>query len=119
MKTVTLGIASRDAVSVRFLSAMEGKAQGAYITFDSVELLFRALTQSRWALLRTVAGAGPLSTGEIARRINRDARAVRRDIHALVDVGLLDRTDAGLVQFPYDTVHVNFRLGATESTNHR
>lgn len=113
MRTVTLGIANRDAVSAHFLSAMKGKVQGAYITFDSPDLLFQTLTPSRWCLLKNITGAGPLSIREIARRVNRDVRAVHRDVLALQGAGLLDRVHADLVEFPYDAVHVDFTLGAS------
>lgn len=39
-------------------------------------------------------------------------KAVHGDIHALLDAGLLDRTGDGRVVFPYDAVHVDFRLEA-------
>ena len=112
MKTVTLGIAPRDAVSTRFLAAMNGKAQGAYITFESPAVLFQTLTQMRWNIMRVITGAGPLSIREIARRVDRDVKAVHRDIHALLDVGVLERTKNGAIEFPYEAVHVDFMLKA-------
>jgi hypothetical protein len=37
-------------------------------------------------------------------------KAVHSDIHALLDAGVLDRNQQGLVVFPYDAVHVDFTL---------
>ena len=37
-------------------------------------------------------------------------KAVHRDVHALLDAGVLDRTDDGLIQFPYSAVRVDFTL---------
>ncbi|MGF6766268.1 putative transcriptional regulator [Paraburkholderia sp. GAS33] len=112
MKTVTLGVASRDAVTKRFLAAMNGKAQGTFISFDSPELLFQTLTQLRWSMIQAITGAGALSIREIARRVDRDVKAVHRDVHALLDVGVLERNADGAVEFPYDAVHVDFMLKA-------
>jgi hypothetical protein len=38
-----------------------------------------------------------------------DVKAVHGDVHALLAAGVLRRT-AGGVAFPYDAVHVDFRL---------
>ena len=51
METVTLGVASREAVNHRFLDAFVGTAQGPHITFESAELLFQVLTQRRWNIV--------------------------------------------------------------------
>jgi predicted transcriptional regulator len=112
MKTVTLGVAKRDAVTDRFLNAMKGKSQGAYITFASPELLFQTLTQLRWNIIQSITGAGPLSIREISRRVGRDVKSVHRDVHALLNAGVLERTDDGAIEFPYDAVHVDFMLKA-------
>ncbi|SAL59120.1 hypothetical protein AWB69_06525 [Caballeronia udeis] len=112
MKTVTLGVASREAVNKRFLAAFEGKTQGAYITFESPELLFQTLTQMRWNIIKAITGAGPLSIREIARRVGRDVKAVHRDVHALLDAGVIERNADGMIVFPYEAVHVDFMLQA-------
>lgn len=112
MKTVTLGVASREAVNKRFLAAFEGKAQGATITFESPELLFQTLTQMRWNIIKAITGAGPLSIREIARRVERDVKAVHRDVHALLDAGVIERNAEGAIAFPYEAVHVDFMLQA-------
>jgi predicted transcriptional regulator len=109
MNTVTLSIASREDVTRRALAAFEGRAQGDHISFASVDLLWRTLTKKRWDLLAAMTGQGELSIREIARRVGRDVKAVHGDVHALLAAGLLRRA-AGGVAFPYDAVHVDFRL---------
>jgi predicted transcriptional regulator len=59
-----------------------------------------------------MTGQGPLTIREIARRVDRDVKAVHGDVHALLEAGVIDRTDEGLVVFPYDAVHVDFMLKA-------
>lgn len=112
MNTVTLCIESRDETSARVLRAFKGKAQGAYIGFESPELVWKVLTVKRWELLRALTGLGPVSVREAARRVERDVKAVHGDIKALLMAGILDKTEDGKIVFPYDAVHVDFMLKA-------
>ncbi|HET8790154.1 MAG TPA: hypothetical protein VFM75_03010 [Modicisalibacter sp.] len=112
MTTVTLSVASREDVTHRALAAFEGKQQGAHISFASVELLWQTMTRKRWELLKAMTGQGAISIREAARRVGRDVKAVHGDVHALLDAGILDRTDDGQIVFPFDAVHVDFTLTA-------
>jgi predicted transcriptional regulator len=112
MTTVTLSVASREDVTRRALAAFEGKAQGAHISFASVELLWQTLSTKRWEILKAMTGQGPLTIREVARRVDRDVKAVHGDIHTLLDAGVIERTDEGLVVFPYNAVHVDFIVKA-------
>lgn len=112
MTTVTVSVAHRDEVTRRALAAFAGEPQGARISFESVEALWKTLTPKRWDVLRAMTGQGPLSLREVARRVGRDVKTVHGDAHLLLDAGLLDRTDDGRLLFPYDAVHVDFTLKA-------
>jgi predicted transcriptional regulator len=113
MNEVTIGISNRETASERFLATWEsGQPQGAYIEFESAEQLWKTLTIKRWQILKTMTGTGELSIREVARRVERDVKAVHRDISSLLNCGLLDRTDNGRIVFPYDTVHVDFLMSA-------
>jgi predicted transcriptional regulator len=112
MKTVTLDVADRAAVRRRALQAFKGRRQGARISFENPEVLFRVLTAKRWEMLRTMAGAGPMSIRETARRVRRDVKAVHGDVHALLNAGILRRTEDGLVVFPFDAIRVDVMLHA-------
>jgi len=111
MKTVTLSIAARGDVTRRALAAFDGKAQGAHLSFASVELLWKTLTAKRWDILKTMTAQGPLALREIARRSERDVKTVHGDIHALLRAGIIERAEDGRFVFPYDAVHVDFTLG--------
>lgn len=112
MKTVTLGIASRSESNKRFLSALAGKHRGEFISFTTPALLFKTLSAKRWELLKAMTGGGPMSIREVARRLDRDVKAVHRDVHILLDVGILQKTQKGRIEFPYDAVQVDFLLRA-------
>ena len=109
MNTVTLPVVSRDDVNRRALAAFEGQEQGSHISFASAELLWQTLTRKRWELLRAMTGQGAMSIREAARRVGRDIKAVHADVQALLNAGVLERTEEGIV-FPYDAVHVDFML---------
>ena len=89
MRTVTLEVASREDVTRRALEAFRGKKQRARIGFATPELLWKVLTAKRWAVLKAMAGHGPLTIREVARRVDRDVKAVHSDVHALIDAELL------------------------------
>jgi predicted transcriptional regulator len=110
MRIVTLGVSSIEAARRRTEAAFRGERQGEFITFTSVELLWKVLTAKRWEIIRAMAGQGELSIREVARRVGRDVKAVHGDVTALANAGLIDRAPGGVV-FPYDAVHVDFTLG--------
>jgi predicted transcriptional regulator len=112
MKTVTLQVAKLEEVKRRAQDAFKGKKQGSRISFATPELLFRLLTAKRWEMIRAVAGAGPLRIREVARRVNRDVKAVHGDVHVLLNAGILQKTDDGLVVFPFDAIRVDVMLRA-------
>jgi len=112
MRTVTLEICSREKSRKRLLGAFEGEAQGAFISFESPELLFKVISGKRWDLLKTMTGAGPMTIREAARRLERDVKAVHGDVQALLKAGLLRKTEKGLIVFPFDAIHVDFMLKA-------
>jgi predicted transcriptional regulator len=112
MRTVTLEVASREKLDRRFLRAFEGEAQGSFISFETPELLFKVISGKRWELLKIMTGAGPMTIREAARRMERDVKAVHSDVQALLQVGILDKTDKGQIVFPFDAVHVDFLLRA-------
>ena len=89
-----------------------GKSQrAARISFATPELLWRVLTAKRWELLKALCASQPVSIREAARRVGRDVKAVHGDITALLEAGVLDRAEGGIV-FPYDAVKVEFVLQA-------
>ncbi|SKA74346.1 hypothetical protein SAMN02745130_01378 [Thiothrix eikelboomii] len=81
------------------------------ISFETPELLWQTLTIKLWEILKAMTGCGVLSIREVARRVNRDMKAVHGDIHALLNAGLLKKSD-DVVLFPYSGIHVDFMLQA-------
>ena len=114
MKTVILDVRPPEAAMQDFVDTWKtGKAQkAARISFASPELLWKVLTAKRWELLKALCGAGPVTVREAARRVNRDVKAVHSDLTALRLAGVIDRTESGQIEFPYETIKVEFMLQA-------
>lgn len=111
MKTVVLDVRSPKEAMNDFTNAWKTrKAQkSARISFATPELLWQVLTAKRWELLKVLCGPGPVSIREVARRAGRDVKAVHSDVTALLNAGVLERSEEG-VEFPYDAVKVEFVL---------
>ena len=114
MKTLILDVRAPADSMANFADAWKtGKRQkGTRISFATPELLWRVLTEKRWELLKVLCGSGPVSIREAARRAERDVKAVHCDITALLNAGVLDRTEDGRIVFPFDAVKVEFLLQA-------
>ena len=112
MSRVRVGISSLDETRARMRRAFDGEEQGAFISFPTVELLWKIITPKRWELLRAMAGTGPLSIRELSRRVGRDVKSVHGDVQALLKAGVLDHAEDGRILFPYDEIHVDFVLHA-------
>ncbi|CAG1003957.1 hypothetical protein BURK2_03254 [Burkholderiales bacterium] len=114
MKTVTLDVRTPADSMAEFAHAWKtGKAQKtARISFATPELLWRVLTEKRWELLKVLCGAGPVSIREAARRAERDVKAVHGDVTALLNAGVLNKTEDGHIVFSYEAVKVEFLLQA-------
>ncbi len=114
MKTVTLDVSAPSEAMADFVQAWKtGKPQrSARISFATPELLWKVLTEKRWELLKAMCGAGPMSIREAARRVGRDVKAVHGDVTALLNAGVLERTEEGRIVFPFEAVKVEFLLQA-------
>jgi len=114
MKTVILDVRDPKEAMTDFSQAWHlNKPQEAdRISFASPELLWKVLTPKRWELLKALCGAGPVSIREAARRVSRDVKGVHGDVVALLAAGLLNRTESGAIEFPYEAIKVEFMLQA-------
>jgi predicted transcriptional regulator len=114
MKTVVLEVRSLSEATEDFARTwISGRGQrSARIGFASPELLWDVLSAKRWALLRVLRAAGPMSIREAARQVGRDVRGVHTDVVRLLNAGIIQRTADGLIEFPFDAVKVEVILNA-------
>ena len=114
MKTVVFNIQTLEAaLSDVATSWKTGKGDATtQIGFATWELMHKVLSPKRLGIIRVMAGAGPLSIREIARRVGRDFKGVHSDATLLLKAGVVDRAESGRLVFPYDRIHVDFEISA-------
>lgn len=114
MNTVVLEVRTlQETLADAALAMNSGRAEDdARISFATPELLWAVLSAKRWEILKILCGAGPLSIREAARRVRRDVKAVHSDVTVLLEAGVLTRVPDGRIEFPYQTVKVEFLLQA-------
>lgn len=89
-----------------------GKAGSAVFTFSSPSQLFSTITPKRWELIERLQAIGASSIRGLARALDRDVKRVHEDVVALIDWGLVARTESGQVRVPFDVIHADFDLRA-------
>jgi len=85
--------------------------QGEELAFETPAMFFGKLTERRWELVRTLQGKGAMSIGELARRVERDVKRVHEDVSILLELGLLEREESGII-CPFARIHVDIELAA-------
>jgi predicted transcriptional regulator len=117
MRTLAIRLSSIADAKSRFVNAGQKALEGVVVpatpsvNFLSYDDMHRVLAPSRLAIVKAMAGQGPLAIREVARRVGRDVQAVHKDVTTLVNAGVLDRTETG-VEFPYDQLHFEFDVQA-------
>ena len=91
-------------------AAQSGRAQQSTFSYASPELLFSEIRPKRWGVLEAMSGAGEMSLRELARRLERDVKSVHRDVHVLLETGLVAKTGSGKIVCPFDKVRFDFTL---------
>ena len=97
----------------RFTAAWKsGKSSAHVFTFESPAALFRVITPKRWEVLERLQQLGPSSLRGLARSLERDVKRVHEDIAALIQVGLVEKTERGQVHVPFTVIEADFQLRA-------
>lgn len=110
MRILTIRIESLEGGLQRFKAAWDsGEPQGEYLTFPDLETLLKHLTGRRWTAIQTLQQQGPLGLRELARKLERDPKNVHGDVTALIELGLVERSD-GKLRVPFDVIHTEFTL---------
>lgn len=112
---ITLNSDWRGALRVAGKRTAARSYQGEVLNFESAGSFFSKLTERRWTLVHTLQGKGPMAVRELARRVARDVRRVHDDVEVLAELGLVERTDSGGVVCPFDAVHIDMKLTASQS----
>jgi predicted transcriptional regulator len=88
----------------------EGKSIDYHLGFESARALFSDLTPARIDLLDTLRRMGPSSMYALAKTANRNYSNIHTDVSRLLELGLIDRSEDGLVSVPFDAIEIRFPL---------
>jgi len=108
--TITLSPDWRDALRRAGKAAQADRYQGETLNFESTGAFFGRLTARHWTLITALLGQGAMAVRELARRAGRDVKRVHVDVLVLVELGLVERDDAGGVFCPYADVHIDMHV---------
>jgi predicted transcriptional regulator len=98
---------------VRFKKTWKsGKPSPAVFTFSSPAQLFSVISPKRWQMIEKLQHIGPSTIRGLARALERDVKRVHDDVMAMIEWGLVERDEEGLVLVPYKVIHAAFDLKA-------
>lgn len=110
MRTLTISVDRRNPFLLLEKSMKAGFSATEYtgekVSFPSAELLWKKLSPKRMQIAEAMAGAGEMTMREVARRVGRDFKAVHSDILGLIEVGVVERTESGVIM-PFDEIHLD------------
>ena len=96
-----------DAVQTDIAAGGDGNF---HLSFDSAHLLHTEVSPARLALLETLRQSGPCSVYALAKHAGRNYSNVHSDVGRLIELGLIERTEADTVSTPFDEIEVHYRL---------
>ncbi len=70
------------------------------------------ISPKRWQLIERLQHLGPSTVRGLARALDRDVKRVHDDVMAMMQWGLVERNDEGLVHVPFSVIHAAFDLKA-------
>ena len=82
-----------------------------HLNFATAAQLFNELTPARLALLEVLKGLGSVSIYALAKHLGRNYSNVHSDISKLLELGLVEKNEAGKVFVPWDEVQIRVNLG--------
>lgn len=72
--------------------------------------MLAVFTPKRWELIVTLRETGPLTTAELARKLQRDYKNVHADVAALAEWLAVERMEDGRVDVPWSEIVVDLKL---------
>ncbi len=115
---IHIGVEDTDRGFERFIEAWHkaeaGEVEQAeiHLNFEDFSMLASVLTPKRLELMKTLRQHGPLSVRALSKQLERDYKNVHVDASALEEVGLIQRTEEGLLVAPWDVIDAHVRLVA-------
>ncbi len=115
---IHIGVEDADRGFERFIRAWH-KAEAEeidppeiHLNFEDFAMLAAVLTTKRLELMKTLRQHGPMSVRALSKELKRDYKNVHVDTSVLEEVGLVRRTEEGLLAAPWDVIDAHVRLVA-------
>ena len=96
------------AVGHQIAESRRGRRPDYRLSFESARSLFAELTPARLDLLDTLHRAGSCSVYALAKTAGRNYSNVHADVARLVELGLIERSEDGLISVPFESVEIRF-----------
>jgi len=115
---IHIGTESSERGFERFVDAWQKAERGSlteaevHLNFQDLTLLLAVLTPRRLELLKALRQEGPASVRALSRLLARNYKNVHADIRALEEVGLVERSESGSLQVPWDVIDTHLSLVA-------
>ena len=108
---------SLEKMGERFITAWERAEKGIieperHVGFESFAGFAKTVTPKRFELVRQLRQAGPTSVRALSILLKRDYKSVHGDVQILLNAGLIDRTESGLVEVTWDQINAEMKLFA-------
>lgn len=87
-----------------------GRKGAPRLAFGSIAELFSAVSEKRLELVRHVAAGEGLQIRPLARALRRDYKNVHSDVQALLELGLLEKDERGVLRAPFDEIVIRAGL---------
>jgi predicted transcriptional regulator len=117
-RTITVRIESDDtffdrarAIAKR-IDKGEIRDYGEHLSFATYEQFTSAFSEKRYDLLRRLKAHGPCSIRALSKDLTRDYKSVHGDVKKLLELGLIEKRNDGLIEAPYDTIVSEISLKA-------
>jgi len=99
--------AALEAFAATWQRVESGRPVTPRLAFGSLHELFSAITEKRLELIRYAAEHEGLNIRQLAQRLGRDYKNVHTDVKALVELGLLNKNNSGLLTAPFDEIVIH------------
>ncbi len=94
------------SVEKQIASARRGRSPDYHLSFESARSLFAELTPARLDLLKVLRRVGPCSVYALAKASERNYSNVHTDVSRLEELGLVERSEDGMVSVPFESIEI-------------
>ena len=114
-RSVEVHVESLEDAGKRVIAAWHAAEAGDvepqfHVSFADLGTFMKTITSKRLELMKSLRKAGPLSIRAVSMLVKRDYKSVHGDVHILLNAGLIDRTDDGLIEVTWDKVSAELDL---------